>query len=112
MLSVVGQLEQERERKLSQSFWMNTCQRKTNCQKHQKERNPEMPNKTNPDHYKFPGGVEVIDITKHLDFMTGNIVKYAARAGRKAGESRLDDLLKAKWYIDKEIENCHIQAKQ
>ncbi len=64
-------------------------------------------NKTLPAHYRFPGGAEVINITKHLDFMTGNVVKYAARAGRKDGESKLDDLLKAKWYIDtliKEIE--------
>jgi hypothetical protein len=45
----------------------------------------------------------VIDITKHLDFMTGNVVKYAARAGRKDGESRLDDLLKARWYIEQAI---------
>jgi hypothetical protein len=47
--------------------------------------------------------VQVIDITKHLDFMTGNVVKYAARAGRKDGESRLDDLLKARWYIEQAI---------
>jgi hypothetical protein len=35
--------------------------------------------------------------------MTGNVVKYAARAGRKDGESRLDDLLKARWYIEQAI---------
>jgi hypothetical protein len=62
-----------------------------------------MTDKTNPNHYQFPGNVQVIDITKHLDFMTGNVVKYAARAGRKDGESRLDDLLKARWYIDQAI---------
>lgn len=56
----------------------------------------------NPQHYQFPGGVQVIDITKHLDFLTGNVVKYVARAGRK-GE-RLEDLLKAKQYLDWAIE--------
>jgi hypothetical protein len=59
--------------------------------------------KSNPDHYKF-GKVEVIDITKFLDFPLGNVVKYAARAGRKEGESKLDDLYKAKVYLDTAIE--------
>lgn len=62
--------------------------------------------KTNPNHYEFPNGVKVIDITRHLGFLEGNVVKYAARAGRKEGESRLDDLRKAKWYIEKAIEEC------
>jgi hypothetical protein len=53
----------------------------------------------------YVGGevLQTFTITKHLDFMTGNVVKYAARAGRKDGESRLDDLLKARWYIDQAI---------
>ena len=68
-------------------------------------------NKTLPSHYRFPGGVEVINVTKHLDFMTGNVVKYAARAGRKDGESKLDDLLKAKWYIDTLIKEIQRQEE-
>jgi Protein of unknwon function (DUF3310) len=31
-------------------------------------------------------------------------VKYIARAGRKDSEALLDDLRKAKWYLDKKIE--------
>lgn len=62
---------------------------------------------TNPDHYSFPGGAEVIDIVKHLDFLRGNAVKYLCRAGRK--EDTLTDLLKAQryveWAIEKEREN-------
>ena len=58
--------------------------------------------KQNPDHYTF-GDVQVIDITKHLDFPCGNVVKYTARAGRKGGESRLDDLLKAQVYLETAI---------
>lgn len=60
----------------------------------------------NPSHYDFPGGVQVIDITKHLDFLAGNVVKYVCRAGRKG--DRVTDLLKAQvylqWLIDKESE--------
>jgi hypothetical protein len=54
--------------------------------------------KTSPSHYQF-GSVQLIEITKHLDFLMGNCVKYCARAGKKSGESRLDDLRKAKQYI-------------
>lgn len=51
-----------------------------------------------PSHYKFPGNVQVIDITRHLGFLEGNVIKYVARAGRK-GDKR-EDLLKAKQYLD------------
>lgn len=57
----------------------------------------------NPDHYSFPGGVETIDITRHMDFLTGNAVKYLTRAGRKG--DRLTDLLKALKYVEWAIEN-------
>lgn len=59
--------------------------------------------KTSPDHYKF-GKVEVIEITQHLDFLRGNAVKYLCRAGKKSGESALDDLMKAQYYINKAVE--------
>lgn len=56
-----------------------------------------------PAHYTWlPNGVEVIDITQHLNFCRGNAVKYICRAGRK-GESELEDLEKARWYIEREI---------
>jgi hypothetical protein len=61
--------------------------------------------KQNPSHYDF-GNIQVLDLTQHLDFCTGNVVKYCARAGRKDGESKLDDLLKAKVYLDKAIEKA------
>lgn len=70
----------------------------------------DQPNRTNyeqdavdPGHYKFPGGAEVIDITRHLGFLEGNVIKYVARAGRKS--DRLSDLLKARRYLDWAIEN-------
>ena len=58
-----------------------------------------------PPHYQFPGGVQVSDITKHLNFCRGNAIKYIARAGRKGGpENTVEDLRKAAWYIQCEIE--------
>lgn len=56
----------------------------------------------NPSHYQLPNGVEVIDITENLDFLTGNAVKYLCRAGRKG--DKLTDLKKAQWYVNRLIE--------
>lgn len=70
-----------------------------------------------PSHYtwlKEKCGIGVIDITRHLDFDTGNAVKYLLRAGHKSEEGMTDkektiqDLKKAAWYINdriKTIEN-------
>lgn len=65
-----------------------------------------------PSHYswlKKLAGVEVIDITRHLDFDLGNAVKYILRAGRKTEEGyddkakTIEDLRKASWYINDKI---------
>lgn len=58
-----------------------------------------------PDHYKFGTGAEVIDITRHLGFLEGNVIKYVARAGRK-GENRREDLLKAQVYLRWALEDA------
>lgn len=56
-----------------------------------------------PSHYtRFP--VEVIEITEHLNFCVGNAVKYLCRAGFKDATKTVEDLEKAKWYIEREIE--------
>lgn len=65
-----------------------------------------------PGHYKFPNGAEVIDITRHLPFCEGNAVKYLTRAGRKAGNSRLQDLRKAEKYVKWAIENAEQGAEK
>ena len=66
-----------------------------------------------PSHYtwlKELCGIEVIDITRHLDFDLGNAVKYILRAGRKSEEGysnidkTIEDLQKAIFYINDEIE--------
>lgn len=59
--------------------------------------------KINPDHYFTSSGAEVIDITEDLNFCLGNVVKYCCRAGKKHGETKLEDLNKALWYLEREI---------
>lgn len=55
-----------------------------------------------PAHYtKHPSGVECIQITEHMDFCLGNALKYIWRAGLK--NNQLEDLKKARWYLDREI---------
>ena len=57
-----------------------------------------------PAHYTAFRGVEVIQLTEHLNFCRGNAVKYLCRAGFKGGAEReLEDLRKARWYIEREI---------
>jgi hypothetical protein len=56
----------------------------------------------NPEHYRcHPSGIECIQITEHLSFPIGNIIKYAWRAEYKG--DALGDLRKARWYLDREI---------
>ncbi len=65
-----------------------------------------------PEYYKGQEGIDVIDCIKILDlnFNTGNILKYITRAGKKT-EDKLEDLKKAKEYLESEIEyenNKHV----
>jgi len=52
-----------------------------------------------PSHYN-QGKIEVIDAIQDwkLDFCEGNTVKYVARSKHKG--KRLEDLKKARWYLD------------
>lgn len=58
-----------------------------------------------PAHYTT-GNIEVIDFIddKELTFCLGNAVKYIARAGKKDPNKTVEDLKKAAWYINHEIE--------
>ena len=55
-------------------------------------------------HYQSKHGVEVIDIIEEfgLGFHLGNVIKYVLRAGHKSNE--LEDLEKAKWYLERVID--------
>lgn len=61
----------------------------------------------NPKHYQgFTNGAQAIDIAENLTFNCGNALKYLARAGRMDGNSKgeiLEDLHKAAWYVEREI---------
>lgn len=56
-----------------------------------------------PSHYTAYKGVEVIELTEQMNFCRGNAVKYIARAGLKDPGKEVEDLEKARWYIDREI---------
>lgn len=65
-----------------------------------------------PSHYtwlKDKCGIEVIDITRHLDFDLGNAIKYILRSGHKSeqgmsdNQKEIQDLKKAVWYLNDKI---------
>ena len=60
---------------------------------------------SHPAHYT-DGKIEVIDFIedKGLNFHRGNAVKYIARAGKKDPTKEIEDLKKARWYLDREID--------
>ena len=64
-----------------------------------------------PNHYNV-GGIEVIDFIESwsLGFSLGNAIKYIARAPYKNNE--LEDLKKARWYVDREIERLEKITKK
>ena len=56
-----------------------------------------------PKHYNsHPSGIECIQITQHMNFCCGNAIKYIWRADEK--ENAIQDLKKAIWYLNQEIE--------
>ena len=40
-----------------------------------------------------------------MNFNIGNVIKYVTRAGYKDTETKVEDLSKAMWYLDREIKN-------
>ena len=60
-------------------------------------------NVNRPAHYQTAAGLEAIDVIEAfgLRFRLGNAAKYILRAGKKG--DRLEDLKKARWYLDREI---------
>lgn len=64
----------------------------------------------NPQHYT-DSKIEVIDYIedKNLGFCLGNVIKYVSRAGKKHSadktdrEKEINDLKKARWYINRRI---------
>lgn len=57
----------------------------------------------NPKHYtSHPSGIECLEITRHMGFNLGNVLKYIWRADLKGKD--IEDLEKAAFYLLDEIE--------
>lgn len=57
-----------------------------------------------PKHYtSHPSGIECIEIVQHHNFNIGNAIKYLWRCGLKDGNDEIQELEKAKQYIEFEI---------
>ena len=52
--------------------------------------------------------IKVIDAWS-LGFCLGNTVKYISRAGKKKRATMLEDLKKARWYLDHKIQSMEKQ---
>lgn len=59
-----------------------------------------------PSHYTV-GNIEAIDVIENykLGYHLGNAIKYILRAGRKDPNKYEEDLQKAIWYLNREIQN-------
>lgn len=64
-----------------------------------------------PPHYKSDSGIESIDVIEGfgLNFHLGNVIKYILRHNKKG--KPLEDLKKAKWYLDREIDKLEGQER-
>jgi hypothetical protein len=65
-----------------------------------------------PSHYNAYKGLEIIQLTEQMNFNKGNAVKYIARAGLKNPATEIEDLKKAAWYINREIQRLGLAAEE
>ena len=68
--------------------------------------------KSTQTHYDNGLDYDLIDVINdyNVNFCRGNVIKYVVRAGKKKDE--LQDLLKAKDYLEREIERIRIKNIQ
>lgn len=77
--------------------WIDTCMRPLEDIKE---------HVNHPSHYGGEDNIyEAIKVIEAWDlgFCLGNAIKYISRAGKKDNNSYLQDLKKAKWYLEREI---------
>ena len=77
--------------------WIDTCMRPIEDTKE---------HVNHPSHYGGEDNIyEAIKVIEAWDlgFCLGNAIKYISRAGKKDNNSYLQDLKKAKWYLEREI---------
>ena len=67
-------------------------------------------NVEHPAHYQ--GKIEVITFIEawDLNFHLGNVVKYICRSGKKHPDTKIEDLKKAQFYLNRYIENLEKKA--
>jgi hypothetical protein len=67
------------------------------------EKKPDLVNK--PPHYT-DGGVDTLTFieAKDLNYRLGNVIKYVSRCGKKLDSDPLQDLMKARFYLQREID--------
>lgn len=73
-----------------------------------------MSNVNSPKHYQSTEGkFEVIDVIEqyNLSFSLGNCVKYICRAGKKDASKTIEDLQKAQYYLNRELERLKHESK-
>ena len=111
---IVGGSRSGNKRNLMSS-WYHCKIRKPEYENNVEQSNESANKKTeqvsHPSHYawlKDLCGVEPLDICRHLDFNTGNAIKYLLRKDKVDGnktktEKRIEDLRKAGFYIQDEI---------
>lgn len=85
----------------------------------EKQESEKPDNVNHPKHYtSHPSGIECIEITRHYCFAIGNAIKYLWRAGLKVEEGltnkqkEIEDLEKAKWYINDRINQLKNETEQ
>lgn len=76
------------------------------------ERVPRSDAINHPEHYiSHPSGIECIEVTRHMGFAAGNVIKYLWRNGLKDGEPSLKDLKKAAWYLNDMIDQLETNGE-
>ena len=105
-----------KKRKTSSYKWSPERRKRFEAKKYTQEREDDLygmfnrPDMVNhPPHYNtHPAGIECIDVVEWLPFNVGNAIKYLWRAPHKSKgtstSTELQDLKKAIWYIQREIE--------
>ena len=66
-----------------------------------------------PLHYQSEK-IETIEVIEsyNLNFSLGSAIKYILRAGKKPTENKIEDLQKAVWYLNREIQNAKNQNEE
>lgn len=91
------------ERNVADAIKVTVKENDANVLKHDNSSGAKSDSVNHPKYYQ--GKIEVIDFIedKGLGFNLGNCVKYISRAGKKNQDKRIEDLKKARWYLDREI---------